>query len=75
MSGLLFAYYLRFWLLYQFADGRVAGTVHGPAQYFDFVVTWLEFGPWFLVLAFVAVRRAALANAGLVDAVRATPGT
>jgi hypothetical protein len=59
VSGLVFAYYLRFWLLYHFADASVAGTPYGPAHFFDYVVTSLEFGPWLAFLAGNAfIRRA-----------------
>lgn len=51
MSGLVLAYYLRFWLEYNFAGIDVAGTAYQGASYFDFVVTWFEYGPWFLWLA------------------------
>jgi hypothetical protein len=51
MSGALFAYYLRFWLTYHFKDTAVGGTTYPGATYFDLVVTWFEFAPWFALLA------------------------
>ncbi len=50
MSGLLLCYYLRFWLEYHYSGQPVAGTRYQGTAFFDFVVTWLEFGPWFLWL-------------------------
>ncbi|MEM7312517.1 MAG: hypothetical protein AAF497_05135 [Planctomycetota bacterium] len=50
MSGVLFAYYLRFWFTYQFEDIPVAGTTYRGSTYFDLVVTWYEFAPWFGLL-------------------------
>jgi len=46
LSGLLFIYYLRFWLSYHFPDVAVMGTRYAGAAFFDFVVTWVEFAPW-----------------------------
>jgi len=55
MSGLVMIYYLRFWFVYHWADQSVLGTGYSGAVFFDFVVTWFEFGPWFLWLAWEAV--------------------
>ena len=56
MSGVVLLYYLRFWLSYHWPNGqRVAWGFSGTA-FFDFVVTWIEFLPWFLWLAFDPVR-------------------
>jgi hypothetical protein len=44
-------YYLRFWLSGHWADQPVLGTAYPGAMFFDFVVTWMEFGPWFVWLA------------------------
>lgn len=58
MSGVVLLYYLRFWLIYQFPDTPVAGTPYSGAAFFDFVVTWCEFGPWLACLiASCASRR------------------
>lgn len=51
LSGLLMLYYLRFWLVFHFADARVLGTPYHGAFFFDYIVTWLEFAPWFTALA------------------------
>ncbi|QDU98996.1 hypothetical protein [Lignipirellula cremea] len=51
MSGLALLYYLRFWLLYHWPDAPVLGTPYPGAEFFDFVVTWIEFAPWLLCLA------------------------
>ncbi|MBS1985408.1 MAG: hypothetical protein JST16_14680 [Bdellovibrionales bacterium] len=58
LSGLAFFYYLRFWMTSQFPT-PLLGTRYSGSQFFDYIVTWIEFGPW---LAFLAmdwiVRRA-----------------
>ena len=46
LSGLAFVYYVRFWLTAQFPS-PLLGTSYPGAQFFDFVVTWLEYAPWF----------------------------
>jgi hypothetical protein len=56
MSGLVFLYYFRFWLMHRFPDVQVLGThLNGPL-FFDYVVVWLEFCPWFAFLACGTVR-------------------
>ncbi len=51
LSGLVLLYYLRFWLRYHFPDTTVLGTAYIGYVFFDLVVTWIEFAPWFLWLA------------------------
>ncbi len=51
LSGLVLLYYLRFWLLYHWPETPVLGTGYRGSAFFDFVVTWIEFGPWFVWLA------------------------
>lgn len=51
LSGLAFVYYLRFWLTFRFPDVLLLGTPYTGAMFFDYVVTWLEFGPWLVWLA------------------------
>ncbi|MFV1964833.1 MAG: hypothetical protein ACC628_05385 [Pirellulaceae bacterium] len=51
MSGLAMMYYLRFWFVYQWPDQPVLNTSYAGAAFFDFVVTWIEFGPWLVLLA------------------------
>jgi hypothetical protein len=46
MSGFVLMYYLRFWFMYHFLDTPVAGTPYAGAAFFDFIVSWWEFGPW-----------------------------
>ncbi len=65
MSGVALLYYLRFWFLYQFPDTPVAGTPYVGATFFDFVVTWCEFGPWLACLFLSHVIRRT--NAGRVQ--------
>ncbi len=45
LSGLAFTYYVRFWLAAQFPT-PLCGTPYPGPQFFDFIITWLEFGPW-----------------------------
>jgi len=57
LSGLALLYYLRFWLGYHWADSPVPFTPYLGEPFFDFVVTWIEFGPWFVWLLIGAVLR------------------
>lgn len=57
VSGLVMVYYLRFWLVEHWADAPVLGTRYAGAAFFDFVVVWFEYGPWFVWLAWEAARR------------------
>ena len=57
ISGLVLVYYLRFWFDYCFADIDVLGTGYRGTAFFDFVVTWIEFAPWFLWLTIEYWRR------------------
>lgn len=50
VSGLAFIYYARFWFQQTFGTSPTLGTPYSGAEFFDFVVTWLEFAPWLLVL-------------------------
>ena len=62
MSGVLFLYYMRFWFEYHFTGQSVVGSLaenwsiltpfahYQGVDFFDFVVTWVEYGPWFLLL-------------------------
>ncbi len=73
LGGLLLIYYLRFWLLYHWdiqypleeTDETVLGTGYSGALFFDFIVTWLEYLPWYIALAALAYarRRQSLKNA------------
>lgn len=51
VSGLTLFYYLRFWLGYHWPDPPMPFTTYSGEHFFDFVVTWIEFGPWFIWLA------------------------
>jgi hypothetical protein len=61
LSGLAFLYYLRFWLTYNFPDTPVLGTRYPGPTFFDYIVTWIEFGPWFAWLALETRRARAVA--------------
>ncbi len=50
LSGLALMYYLRFWFSAQFPTAPACGTRYSGAQFFDFIVTWLEFAPFLAAL-------------------------
>lgn len=50
VSSLLFLYYLRFWLLYHYGQSNLLGTGYNGPRFFDNIVVWIEFAPWFLLL-------------------------
>ncbi|WP_404309475.1 hypothetical protein [Neorhodopirellula lusitana] len=56
VSGLVLIYYLRFWLDYHFPATAVLGTPYTGAAFYDFIVTWIEFAPWFVVLMWRSQR-------------------
>ncbi len=51
VSGIVLVYYLRFWFGYHWDGVPILGTLYSGQVFFDFVVTWLEFAPWFVWLA------------------------
>jgi hypothetical protein len=57
LSGLALVYYLRFWFAYHFEHEPVLGTVYRGPQFFDYVITWLEFWPWLAWLTYDGLRR------------------
>lgn len=57
VSGLVFLYYVRFWLMYHWGGPGILGTQYDGKLFFDFVVTWGEYGPWFAWLASAAAAR------------------
>jgi len=57
LSGLALLYYFRFWFEYQWPGLPVLGTPYRGALFFDFCVTWIEFAPWFAVLAITTIYR------------------
>ena len=56
VSGCVLIYYLRFWLLYHYKEASVLGTAYAGADFFDYCVTWIEFGPLLLWLALCQLR-------------------
>jgi hypothetical protein len=56
LSGLAMIYYLRFWFEAFWPDRAVLGTGYSGMAFFDYVVTWLEFGPWFVWLIIDSAR-------------------
>ena len=57
MSAIVMVYYLRFWFSYHWPARHVLGTSYVGYEFFDFVVTWFEFAPWFIWLAVDALWR------------------
>jgi hypothetical protein len=57
MSGLAMIYYLRFWFSRHWPETPVPGTSYHGTAFFDFVVIWIEFGPWFAWLIVAAGLR------------------
>ena len=64
MSGILFIYYIRFWIEYHCTGVSVTDSLsielpdwanklsqYQGVDFFDFVVTWLEYLPWYLLLS------------------------
>lgn len=50
LSGLTLIYYLRFWCLYHAPETAMFGTPYAGIDFFDFVGSWIEFAPWFVLL-------------------------
>jgi len=57
IGGLVLLYYLRFWFSYQWPDRPVAGGRYAGSFFYDYYVPWIEFGPWFVWLAFETAWR------------------
>jgi hypothetical protein len=57
LSGLAMVYYFRFWLAYHFLNTPVLGTIYKGPQFFDYIVTWFEYGPWLIALAAISIWR------------------
>lgn len=57
VAGIAMIYYLRFWLGYRWPTNEVLNTGYDGKLFFDFVVTWIEFAPWFVLLAVSWVAR------------------
>jgi hypothetical protein len=57
MGGLAFLYYFRFWLMQHFPEVPLAGTGYAGPLFFDYVVVWVEFAPWFAWLAWERIMR------------------
>ena len=62
LSSLVLLYYFRFWLRYHFPTEPVLGTSYRGEVFFDLVVTWVEYAPWFVCLGFRAIFRARTAR-------------
>lgn len=57
VSGLVLLYYTRFWFGYHWPEDNILGTQYKGTAFFDFVVPWLEFGPWFIWLTLTGLLR------------------
>jgi len=51
LSGFVLIYYLRFWFGAHWPNAPVWHTPYTGHSFYDYVITWLEYGPWFLWLA------------------------
>ena len=51
VSGIVLVYYFRFWMEYHWTGFPVWGTPYQGVAFYDFVLTWFEFAPWFIWLA------------------------
>ena len=58
LSGIVLVYYFRFWMEYHYTGVAVLGTPYQGVAFYDFVLTWVEFGPWFIWLAVEGFVRA-----------------
>jgi hypothetical protein len=58
MSGLVLCYYARFWFVHHSSGVEVFHTPYRGADFFDKVVVWLEYAPWFVWLAAACFLRA-----------------
>ena len=57
-------YYLRFGMAARFSS-PLLGTPYPGAQFFDFVVTWMEYAPWLMwLLVEVWLRKRTVARDG-----------
>ena len=63
VAGFLPLYYLRFWFAYHWPASPVAGTPYEGAAFFDFVVVWLEHGPWLALLLWESRKSPDVCNA------------
>lgn len=59
LSGCVSFYYVRFWLQYHFATECVPGTPYLGADFFGYVVVWVEYVPFLLIMVteFLCRRR------------------
>ncbi len=53
LSGLAFVYYLRFWMTARLTE-PLWGTPYSGSQFFDLIITWVEFAPWLIWLTWSA---------------------
>jgi len=56
LSGLAFAYYLRYWLEYQALPGGPP-AIEAALERFDYGIVWFEYLPFFAALALESLRR------------------
>ena len=57
LAACVLLYYLRFWLEIHIPAPPAFGTVYDGEYFFYFVVSWIEFGPWLLLLAIETLLR------------------
>ncbi len=57
VGGFAPLYYLRFWLEYHWPGSPVGPTPYTGAQFFNYVVVWIEYLPWLVLLVIEWVAR------------------
>ncbi len=50
LSGVVFIYYLRFWIVDEFRNQLIWGTQYAGAHFFDYVIVWFEYVPFLIAL-------------------------
>ena len=55
LSGLVFIYYIRFWLGDNFTNQFIWGTQYAGVHFFDYVIVWIEYVPFLFSLLLLHV--------------------
>ena len=72
VSGIIIVYYFRFWMEYHWTGLSVWGTPYQGVAFYDFVLTWFEFAPWFIWLAVEWFVRGRYEERGIAQSTHAT---
>jgi len=62
VSGLAMLYYARFWFADDTLSVQLFGSLYQGTWIFDYLVVWIEYGPWFLWLAAESFRAGCRGN-------------